>query len=196
MIDNIFRKFVFPLCNKRKLSIFGLQGTFHYDSRFWSNMETYYPEGGEEVFDTQETKLNTYWNTSFSKVCLGMNIHGAENTNFVAVNITANSLYSLIADGQYRSTSLGRDTWKTLIGLQASLQRKCNKEGFNAACDISKARIGFVANNENDCKSCDSRIGFGSGGYPNNSITCGNTAKWQPDNGEKYIQAMCYVFVQ
>ena len=67
-------------------------------------METLNPEGGEEVFGSQETKLSTYWNTSLSKVCLGMNIHGEENTNFVAVNITANSLYSLIADGQYRTT--------------------------------------------------------------------------------------------
>ena len=191
IIDNIFRKLVL-----RKFSIVGLQGTFHYNSGFWSNMETYNPEGGEKVFDAQETKLNTYWNTSFSKVCLGMNIHGEENTNFVVIHKTANSLYSLIADGQYRSTSLGRDTWKMLIGSQASLQRKCNKEGFNAACDTTKARIGFVANNENDCEWCDSRVGFGTGGYPDDSNTCGNTAKWQPDNGEKYIKAMCYVFIQ
>jgi len=51
--------------------------------------------------------------------------------------------------------------WKTLIGSQASLQRNCNKEGFNVA--IGKARIGIVGNNENDCNSCDSRIGFATG---------------------------------
>ena len=47
-------------------------------------------------------------------------------------------MYSLIADGQYRRTSLGRDTWKSLIGSEASLQSKCNKEGFNAVSAISK----------------------------------------------------------
>ena len=46
-------------------------------------------------------------------------------------------MYSLIADGQYRATSLGRDTWKLLIGSEASLQLSCNKEGFNAAVSDS-----------------------------------------------------------
>lgn len=160
-------------------------------------METYNPVGGKVVFDTQETKLDTYWNTPFHKICLGMKINGVKNASFVVINKTADSLYSMIADGQYRNTLLGRDTWKTLIGLQASLQNNCNKEGFNVFCQGgSKARIGFVANNENDCKWCDSRIGFGTGGYPDDSNTCGNAAKWRPDNGDKYIRAMCYVFIQ
>jgi len=53
-------------------------------------------------------------------------------TKFTVINGHANSVYSLIADGHYRATSLGRNTWKTLIGSQASLQLNCNKEGFNA----------------------------------------------------------------
>ena len=108
--------------------------------------------------DNQETKLPTYWNTSFSKICLGMKI--GQQINFIVINKQADSLYSLIADGKYRATSLGRDTWKKLIGPQASLQRKCNKEGFNAVGDNSrhsKARIGFTANQQNDSYSCDSR---------------------------------------
>ena len=98
---------------------------------------------------------------------------------FMVINWRANSLYSLIADGRYRPTSLGRNTWKTLIGSQASLQTNCNKEGFNAvgsAQDWSKARIGFLVNNENDCVTPDSRIGFGTGGYHDDSNTCGNEA--------------------
>ena len=79
----------------------------------------------------------------------------------------------------YRNTSLGCDKWKELIGSQGSLQYDCNKEGFDVVCShiqTSKARIGIVSNNENKCDSCDSRIGFGTGGYPNNSNTCGNEA--------------------
>ena len=112
-------------------------------------------------FDTEETKLPTYWNTPFSKICLGMKI--GQQLKFIVINKQANSLYSLIADGKYRSTTLGRNTWKTLIGLPASLQRNCNKEGFNAVGDNSrqsKARIGIIANQQNDCSSCDSRIGL------------------------------------
>ena len=72
-------------------------------------------------------------------------------------------------------TSLGRDTWKSLTGSEASLQDNCNKEGFNAAVNdqFSKARIGIIANTQKECESCDPRVGFGTGGSPDNSNTCG-----------------------
>ena len=118
---------------------------------------------------------------------------------FIVLNKQANSLYSLIADGQYRNISLGRDTWKNLIGLQASLQVNCNKEGLNVVCTSylnSKARIGIVGNNGDDCNNCDSRIGFGTGGKHDDNNTCGNEAKFRPDNGDKHIKAMGYILVQ
>ena len=141
--------------------------------------------------------MPTYWNTAFSKICLGMKI--GHQLRFVTINKSATSLYSLIADGQYRATSLGRNKWKTLIGSQASLQTYCNKEGFNAICSSkpnSKARIGITSNEVNDCVGCDSRIGFGTGGIPDNSNTCGNDAAWSPDNGDKHIKTMGYILVQ
>ena len=120
---------------------------------------------------------------------------------FIVINKQANSLYSLIADGNHRSTLLGRDTWKSLIGSKASLQHNCNREGFNAKSDRkqnSKARIGILSNNENECQSCDSRIGFGTGGYPDDSNTCGNEALaiYEADNSDKHIKAMGYILVQ
>ena len=48
---------------------------------------------------------------------------------FLAINKPADSLYSLIADGKYRATSLYRDTWNELIGTEASLQENCKKKG-------------------------------------------------------------------
>ena len=122
-----------------------------------------------------------------------------EQDNFIAINKSASSLYSLIADGKYRATSLGRNTWKKLIGSRASLQPNCNKEGFNAVGENhshSKARIGYIANQENDCRTCDSRIGFGTGGYHDDSNTCGNQATHNPDNGNRHIRAMGYILVQ
>ena len=120
---------------------------------------------------------------------------------FIAINRQANSLYLLIADGKYRATSLGRNTWKTLIGSLASLQHDCNKEGFNAmgsANGSSRARIGFLGNNGRDCITPDSRIGFGTGGYHDDNNTCGNEAinHISSDNGGKHIKAMGYILVQ
>ena len=119
---------------------------------------------------------------------------------FTVFNKQANSLHSLIAERKYRSTSLGRDTWKTLIGSQASLQNNCNKEGFNVECDgitFSKAGIGIISDDDHRCLTCGSRIGFGTGGYPDDSNTCGNEASsHQPDNGEIHIKTMGYILVQ
>jgi len=96
------------------MKIDGNKRTFHYSSSLWVNQESFNVSEGETGLDLQETKLPTYWNTPFSKICLGMKI--GHQINFIVINKQANSLYSLIADGQYRNTSLGRNTWKKLIG--------------------------------------------------------------------------------
>ena len=126
-----------------------------------------------------------------------MEVNGQRN--YLVIENTASSLHSLIADGENRDTFLGRDKWKTLIGSEASLELHCNKEGFNCMSgesDHSKARIGIIANNNNDCIRCTSRIGFGTGGAYDDSNTCGNEATIDPDNGDKHIKAVGYILVQ
>ena len=174
-----------------------LKSTFHFNSSLWSNKKTFNLEGGETGFDSQETKMPSYWDTPFSKICLGMKID--QQVNFITITKQASSLFTLIADGKYRNTSLARDTWKTLIGSQASLQHNCNMEGFNLVCSArswSRARIGILGNNEAQCSNCDSRIGFGGGGKHDDSNTCGNEATKAGDNGDKHIKAMGYILVQ
>ena len=107
-------------------------------------------------------------------------------------------MHSLIADGQYRSTSLGRDKWMSLIGSDASLQVNCKNEGFNAkytSSGRSKARIGILGNDHTNCHACNSRLGFGSGGnYDDRGNTCGNF-----DNHEEKklsIKTRGYILVQ
>ena len=176
------------------------QRTFHYDSVLWTNKQSFNIDGGKTGFDAEETKLPSYWNTSFSKICLGMNI--SQEIRFAVIDRQADSLHSLIADGQYRKTSLGRDAWKAMIGSQGSLQRHCNKEGFNARTGGSntqvQTRIGIISNNGFHCSNCDSRIGFGTGGHPDDNNVCGNAAngKRNPDNGGNNIKAIGYILVQ
>ena len=180
------------------LLLIKFQTTFHYDSLLWSAQSSYNPAAGKTGLDMLETKLPTYWSTPFDKVCLGMRV-GGQQLNFVVLKMTANSLFSLIADGRYRTTSLGRNTWKSLIGAQASLQRNCNREGFNVRSGYrknSKARIGVIGNQKNNCRSCDSRIGFGTGGTPDNTNSCGNDAHQSGDNGRKRTETMGYILVQ
>ncbi|XP_015757670.1 PREDICTED: uncharacterized skeletal organic matrix protein 5-like isoform X1 [Acropora digitifera] len=174
----------------------GTKKTFHYSSHFWSDRKVYNLAGGKTGFDKQETKLPSYWETPFSKICLGM--RSGSTTRFLVIRRNASSLYAFIADGRHRALSLGRNKWKSLIGPQASLQRNCNKEGFNVLGGYkhSKARIGIVANQQISCSSCDSRIGFGTGGLHDDSNTCGNEATRSTDNGDKHIKTMGYILVQ
>ena len=162
------------------------------------NNQTFNSAGGQTGFDDEETKLPTHWEMPFTKICLGMKI--GHQQKFIPVEKEANSLYSLISDGKYRRTSLGRNTWKSLIGTQASLQRECNKEGFNVMTSValSKARIGVIADEQNNCNSCDSRIGFGTGGFPDDSNTCGNIGLdgLRADNENKRIKALGYILIQ
>ena len=90
-----------------------------------------------------------------------------QQTHFIVLNQQADSLYSLIADGQLRTTTLGRNKWASLIGSGVSLQNLCQREGFNVVSDLAyhrKARIGILGNNEDRCDTCDTSIGFGTAG--------------------------------
>ena len=58
-----------------------------------------------------------------------------------------------------------------------------------------KTRIGIMSNNEHDCIGNDSRLGFGTGGYLDPGDSCGNTARWNADNGDKSIPAIGSIFV-
>ena len=101
------------------------------------------------MFDNHETKLPTYWNTPFSKICLGMKI--GHQTRFIVITKHANSLYLVIADGSYRATSLVRNTWKSLLSSFASLQPHCNEEGFNTVrynSNSPRDRISIIANEQ------------------------------------------------
>ncbi|XP_028396192.1 uncharacterized skeletal organic matrix protein 5-like [Dendronephthya gigantea] len=135
----------------------GNKNTFIYNSQLWTNNETYAIQDGLEGLTKKESKLASYWNTPFTKICLGMSYNG--NRKWMSFDYTASSLYSMIADGQFRATPAGRTAWLSLIA-DFSLQPNCNVEGFNVR-EYRELRIGFVGNNENDCRTCDTWIGMG-----------------------------------
>ncbi|XP_066030211.1 uncharacterized skeletal organic matrix protein 5-like [Pocillopora verrucosa] len=90
------------------MEIDGEQDTFSYDSNAWSSRSSVSPENGVTGLDHLETLLPTYWSTSFTTICLGMKVDG--KTRFLRLDREAASLYAIIADGQYRATSLGCET--------------------------------------------------------------------------------------
>ena len=57
---------------------------------------------------------------------------------------------------------------------------------------ILSARIGIIVNQQNDCFTHNSIIGFGTGGCN----SCGNESTLEPDNGDKHTRATGYILVQ
>lgn len=54
----------------------------------------------------------------------------------------------------------------------------------------------YLVNNEDECNSYDSRIGFDTDGYPDDTNTCGNVARHKADNDDKNIKTMGYILVR
>lgn len=178
----------------------GKHRTFHYKSGYWTQKNTYNPRAAEGGLNTHETKLATYHLFPFSNLCVGMRVGGS--LKWLKIPYRASSLYAVIADNKFRHTRLGRNAWKNLVP-GASLQRNCNMEGFNVnfqgRLGMSEARIGIIANQENNCHSPDSRIAFGGGGAhceQNDNHSVGNEARCHPDNGDKSIVGFGYIMAQ
>ncbi|XP_028396065.1 uncharacterized skeletal organic matrix protein 5-like isoform X2 [Dendronephthya gigantea] len=84
----------------------GNKNTFIFDSPLWTNKETYAIQDGLEGLAEKESKLASYWNTPFTKICLGMSYNG--DKKWMTFDYNASSLYGVIADGQFRPTTAGR----------------------------------------------------------------------------------------
>ncbi|XP_028390758.1 uncharacterized skeletal organic matrix protein 5-like isoform X2 [Dendronephthya gigantea] len=179
------------------MKVDGEKDTFHYNSSYWADKKVFNEDDGLEGMSEKETKLASYWNTPFTKICLGMK-DKSDSVKWIVIKHKANSLFELIANGEFIETKVGENQWKSLI-TDSELQPYCNKEGFNIdGGHQTYLRIGLVANNNNDCKSCNSCIGFGASvrGCNNQlrSIACGNiydcrqTYRSTPNSGYIYVQ--------
>ncbi|XP_028416386.1 uncharacterized skeletal organic matrix protein 5-like isoform X2 [Dendronephthya gigantea] len=190
------------------MKIDGSQSTFRYSSSYWTNKTTFNDNdnGRNGGFDNREFKGSTYWKTSFNEICVAMKYGG--QLRALSFSHPASSLHDLFADNNYRQTNVGRSQWKQLI-QGSSLQRNCNREGFNVNLrpgHHARIRLGIAGNEQNDCKTPDSFMGLGGEGGTSYGIswcgsslslnTAGNLAQCTPDNGTKNLKAMGYILVR
>ena len=136
---------------------------FTYDSVLWTNGNTLNP--GSVNLTMTEAKFMSFSQIVASSVLLAMvdtKVVVNSPTNYQAVTLqTPGTLLSLV-DGPFTSTALGRSAWLTLAG-NATMQLNCNVEGFNVffSAPYARARIGLVANQDKNCNTPDSALGFG-----------------------------------
>ena len=166
-------------------------------------MKSYLIDHGKTGLDNKETKLATYWSTPLKQLCVGMKV--SNSVRFIPISYTANSLYDVIASGKFHSTNIPHQTWRSLYS-DSSLQTNCRRQGFNVAAEnkgFARVRIGIIGNNERDCHTADSFIGFGATDSKERKIcvtqstnSCGNTACADADKGDREVKAMGYIFVR
>ena len=146
-----------------------VQTTFTYSSKYWTNKQELQPSAGTTRLgkEQKETKLATYHKTPFKYICLAFMV----NKNFakyvlLRMEERQPSLHSVISKNVFVPVFVGRDLWSSAV-QGVSLQKRCNKEGINARDNRyggthAQARIGIIANDQSDCRTCDSFVGVGT----------------------------------
>jgi hypothetical protein len=165
----------------------------------WNNNETLNAAAGAKfghLLDA-ETKLASYTNTPFTKICLGMTDPPNTMTiKWIGIAYQASSLHSVIADGAFKPLNFTTQKWQSLIG-GSLLPVDCPIQGFNVPSDIfttqKRVRIGYLAHKS--CQQQEGLIGFGvnlngflwSSGYNYPS---------RDGNGKKQIPSIGYIYVR
>lgn len=76
------------------------------------------------------------------------------------------------------------------------------REGFNLICEAAvlpnrrRLRLGYFKNEDQNCGSCNSYVGFGYTDAGGNQPVCGNLGRRGADNGDMNIPAFCYILIQ
>ena len=128
-----------------------------------------------------EAKLNTFNMMPIGSLRVGMTLNNGISINWLTLPLSGTFTSLQAAMTATVISGAGRMAWLALANATNSMvQSNCNSEGINRREDSltndgwGYARIGLLGNNENDCVTPDSVVGFG--------------LKWGPAGGYNYVQ--------
>lgn len=140
----------------------GALTTFAYDNPLWTNEAVFNPTSTD--LSKNEAKFRSFAELPVKELRLSMVDGGTART--LVLDAVGTSLRALVS-GPKTTTTVGRAKWLSLVADPA-LQTFCNDEGLNIDYTATtlgpkiRLRIGIVGNQETDCSSPDSFLGFGS----------------------------------
>ncbi len=203
------------------MKIDGHYPTFDYDAVWWTNDELLAPHAAD--LDYNQSKLQSFNDQSFSQLLVGLeapfDYTGRPHFRWLPLAVEGASLQAVFDENEFVSTNAGRASWKGLVE-GSSLQCNCNMEGLNVRSPDStthvQTRVGFIANNQQDCGSPDSMIGLGGTGnacgQPTHSaghstgcnlygnydadFLAGDTAGCYPNDGDRNVIGFGALFVR
>jgi hypothetical protein len=143
----------------------GNKTTFGYDSTHWTTGSTLNLDGyATGIMDaTMEYKSPLFNAYPYSELRLGMRINGTTNWLEIKHGHTS-SMLAAMTGGQIVFSGTTRKDWLALAH-NGALQPNCDRRGYFLGPGNSRTvylRIGIVGNDQNDCDSPDSFVGFGS----------------------------------
>ncbi|KAL9980371.1 hypothetical protein ACROYT_G008947 [Oculina patagonica] len=184
----------------------GSENTFSFGSHHWTSKIAYQKAAPREG---QETKLPGYWLSNFTKICVTMHFPVddddddavSKNTTFLLVNHTAQSLYSVLQDGN--KTTLPADL--TNIETLPNIDKRCLIQGLNMLGPypwIIKSRIGVESAQSPKCPLpfLVRGVGIGFQQQGSSEISCGEfIISYSYQLGRTQIErypAFCRVYIQ
>jgi hypothetical protein len=166
--------------------------TFRYAASYWTDNSTL--NESSDPLTNIDIKNNYLWQSfTFTQLRLtGSQTTTSYNSNplvFTGFNTTLNTMFNAGNNIYDSNVALGRSAWlswfNSVTGTATSVfdnQPNCNVDQINANYTYAGARIGLVMNNENDCGSDDSAVGFGTYGYSDNTNGTGaGGTSWNPN---------------
>ncbi len=172
----------------------GSAPTFDGQQSIWVTRDPVNPERPE--LDGIEAKLPSFWTLAFGQLRLGMT-DAAGETRWIVVEAQAPSLLDAMRSSV--TITAGQAPWLSLLP-DARLQPNCNNEGIHPAVPGFRVRIGITGNNEADCTSPDSMVGFGlelsEFCFAQNTAAVGNFAACMPAGEDRLLSAFGYVMAR
>ncbi|MBI2085324.1 MAG: hypothetical protein HYT71_02325 [Candidatus Aenigmarchaeota archaeon] len=128
--------------------------TLKYSSNYWTTSNTLNPE--DLTLAANSAKYKSFNTVSFQEIrgCVTTSTSNCLSHTFGAQKTSALSLFS----GPFLQEGPTRAQFDAVFSLTA--QSNCGTRGFNND-GSRKVRWGYLGNNENDCNSVDSVLGFG-----------------------------------
>jgi hypothetical protein len=138
----------------------GTKSTWAYESSRWTDDTTFNTSSTSLSFS--EAKFRSFNEMPLKE--LRVRMHDGTTSRYFPMPLVGTSLKDLFAGGPLATTA-GRAKWMSLAP-DPSLQANCDQEGINQTWPSGgiklHLRLGIVGNNEMDCDTPDSFIGFGA----------------------------------
>merc|ERR1711964_72246 len=189
------------------MKFWGGSGTYLYENGVWEDSNERNGNAFQHGLRQEDFKGKAFYRVPVKYLRLGMKRNGESEGAIRWVNMrnehssgswTLRDIFSHGHNNRDCGCGMNKGRWYSLTD-NASLQHNCNRQGFNVRHQGARVRIGMIANQEGNCGSPDSRLGFGGRGSwcgQHNNNACGNECRCSCQHGDRSETRFGYIMVR